>query len=336
MTKVSVIIPVYNVEKYVAEAVESVLAQTFSDYEIIIVDDGSSDASIDICRRYDDPRIRIVSQKNRGLPGARNTGIWHARGEYVALLDADDFWREDKLALHVAHLDGSPAVGVSYSQSAMIDRDGHLLAASQLPKLTGVTAEDVFCRNPVGNGSAPVLRKQVFEDISFIIIQNGRSRVCYFDEDFRYSEDIECWMRIALSTEWRFEGLAHKLTQYRIVAGGLSANTEKMMQFWQRMRTKVRAIEPGFEAMHGPRAYGYQRRYYARRAIAEGRSEDAISHLKAAISAYPSMLVEEPYKTVVTAVAAIGLKLIPGRIVEQLRSLSLHRTARLARGQEAQ
>jgi glycosyltransferase involved in cell wall biosynthesis len=78
--------PVYNVERYVGEAVQSVLAQSFADFELLIVDDGGSDGSMAICRSFDDPRIRIVSQANRGLAGARNTGILAARGEFIALL----------------------------------------------------------------------------------------------------------------------------------------------------------------------------------------------------------------------------------------------------------
>jgi glycosyltransferase involved in cell wall biosynthesis len=81
---VSVIMPVYNVERYVAAAIRSVLQQTFSNFELIIVDDGGKDTSLDICRTFSDPRIRIVSQANRGLAGARNTGIRHARGRYIA------------------------------------------------------------------------------------------------------------------------------------------------------------------------------------------------------------------------------------------------------------
>lgn len=90
MPKVSVIIPVYNVEKYIAETISSVLAQTFTDFEAIVVDDESKDRSIVICENIGDPRIKIVRQQNRGLAGARNTGIRYAQGEYLAFLDSDD------------------------------------------------------------------------------------------------------------------------------------------------------------------------------------------------------------------------------------------------------
>jgi glycosyltransferase involved in cell wall biosynthesis len=108
--KVSVILPVYGVEKYIAEAVRSVLAQTFSDFELLIIDDGSPDRSVEICRQFTDSRIRIIQQQNRGLSGARNTGIRYAKGEYLAFLDGDDLWAPEKLEKQVAHLDNSPKV----------------------------------------------------------------------------------------------------------------------------------------------------------------------------------------------------------------------------------
>ena len=95
---VSVVMPVYNTAKYVEAAIESVLAQSFLDFELLIIDDEGTDNSIELCRAYTDPRVRIISQKNRGLAGARNTGIREARGQFVALLDSDDLWEASKLS----------------------------------------------------------------------------------------------------------------------------------------------------------------------------------------------------------------------------------------------
>ena len=119
--RMSVVMPVFNVEDFIEQAIQSVLDQSFKDFELIIVDDGGSDRSMAIARSFDDPRIRIVSQKNRGLAGARNTGIACARAPLVALLDSDDRWHEDKLLLHYVHLQANPGIGVSYSGSRLID-----------------------------------------------------------------------------------------------------------------------------------------------------------------------------------------------------------------------
>lgn len=121
MKKVSVIIPVYNADKYIAATVESVLAQTYKNFEILIIDDGSPDKSLKVCQQFQDSRIKIICQANRGLPGARNTGIRHAQGDYIAFLDADDIWLPNKLEKHVNHLNNSPTVGISFCYSAFIN-----------------------------------------------------------------------------------------------------------------------------------------------------------------------------------------------------------------------
>ncbi|MGB7415630.1 MAG: glycosyltransferase family 2 protein [Thermosynechococcaceae cyanobacterium] len=223
MKLVSVIVPVYNVEEYVADAVRSVLSQTYQNFELIIVDDESPDRSIDICRQITDPRIKIVHQKNRGLAGARNTGIRNAQGEYLAFLDSDDLWTPDKLEKHVQHLNASPNIGVSFSRSAFINGQGQSVGIYQMPKLTDISAGHLLCRNPIGNGSAPVIRRAVFEQICFSDSRHDQLENFYFDEDLRQSEDIECWIRIMAQTHWEIEGIPEALTLYRINTGGLSA-----------------------------------------------------------------------------------------------------------------
>ena len=195
----SVVIPLYNTERYIADALNCVANQTFPDFEVIVVNDQSNDHGPAIATRFAaaDNRFRVVSQENRGLAGARNTGIRESRGRYIALLDADDLWDAEKLAKHFAHLEANPRVGVSYAPSRMIDEDGRLLRATQWPRLDNVDAEHVFCRNPVGNGSAAVLRRAALDDIAFTIDAPEGNRVCWFDESFRQSEDIECWSRMA-------------------------------------------------------------------------------------------------------------------------------------------
>jgi glycosyltransferase involved in cell wall biosynthesis len=311
MSTVSVIIPVYNVERFVERSLRSVLNQTFVDYEIVVVDDGGTDRSIDICRSVKDDRIRIIHQQNRGLAGARNAGIRSATGKYIALLDSDDLWHVDKLKLHVAHLESNPDVGVSYSGSAFIDENDQLLGMSMAPQLTNISTPLIFCRNPVGNGSAPVFRREVFDDLAFPVSRDGRVETCYFDENFRYGEDIECWMRIACQTGWAFEGIEGDLTLYRIVSGGLSSNTDKMYEYWNRMYEKVRLMAPELVDEHGARARGYQIRYYARRAVKERQGRRAMKYFFSAMRVHPFMLFEEPKKTMITGLAAVFTSLLP-------------------------
>ena len=318
MPKVSVIMPCFNVERYIGAAIQSVLGQTFTDFELIIVDDGATDGSEAVYMSFADPRIRIVRQTNRGLAGARNTGIRQARGQFIALLDSDDLWHPQKLEKHVAHLESGPRIGVSYSQSVLIDENGLPLGVTMRPQLTGIDAATVLCRNPIGNGSAPVMRAEVFRDIAFRADRRGEPLPSYFDEGYRYLEDVECWMRIAVLTRWRMEGIGEPLTLYRVVSGGLSANTDRMYEFWNRMLARVEGYAPDLVARHGQRARAYQVRYYARRAVVEGQGLVALGRLRAALALHPAMLVEEPKKTIVTFAGALAAWILPASYFRRL------------------
>jgi len=126
--KVTVFIPVYNREQYVGEAIESILAQTFSDFEILLVDDGSSDRSVDKIRSYTDPRIRLVrNEENLGIPKTRNKGVELARGQYMAMLDSDDRAFPDRLEKQVAFLDTHPEYVQVGSWCRMMDAQGQVL-----------------------------------------------------------------------------------------------------------------------------------------------------------------------------------------------------------------
>jgi glycosyltransferase involved in cell wall biosynthesis len=329
MPKVSVIIPAYNVERYIAQAIASVLAQSWTDFELLVIDDGGADASAAIARATPDARVRVISQPNRGLAGARNTGIRAAQGQYLAFLDADDLWAPSKLAQHVAHLDADPDVGVSYSASAFINDAGQPLHYGQHPKLSGVSARDVLLRNPVGNGSAPVIRRSALQAISFAAPSGPAGERWYFDERFRQSEDIECWMRIALCTPWQFAGLGQALTLYRVNAGGLSAQLERQLASWEAMVSKLSLIAPAFMAEHAPAARGYQLRYLARRAVRLGDARGALRLLGRGLASHPRMLWEEPGRTLSTLAAAALRGALPERWWQPLEALGMQWAERL-------
>ncbi|NMW30596.1 glycosyltransferase family 2 protein [Altererythrobacter sp. RZ02] len=304
--KISVVMPVYNVEQYIAEAIDSVLAQSLTDFELIIVDDGGNDRSMQIARSYEDPRIRIVSQPNRGLPGARNTGIAEARAPFIALLDSDDRYHPEKLMLHYVHLRASGNIGVSYAGSDMMDQHGVKMSVAMKPKLTNVDAGDILKRNPVGNGSAAVLRKSAIDRAAFPH-PDEPSRTCWFDETFRQSEDIEFWVRLAGAHNVQFEGIEGQLTDYRIVGGALSANIVNQFVSWEKMIRKATEFAPELVAKHGRAARGYQLRYLTRRALQLGEIGFARDLMKRALAASPTIAIAEPVKTFVTASAvAVG------------------------------
>lgn len=311
MPKVSVIIPIYNVASVVAETLKSVLAQTYTDFEVLIIDDGSTDDSVVICQEFQDVRFQIIHQQNRGLAGARNTGIRHAQGDYLAFLDSDDLWLPEKLERHVQHLDTTPEVGVSFSRSRFIDAQGQPLGIYQMPKLMDITPGYLFCRNPISNGSCVVIRKAVLDEIRFQDNLYGAVEDFYFDDSFRQSEDIECWVRIALQTTWKIEGIPEALTLYRVNMGGLSANTLNQYAAWERIVVKAQASHPDFVKTWGNKARAYQLRYLARRAASQRSPKMATQLLHKALVTNWRIILEEPRRTLLTLAATYSLWLLP-------------------------
>ena len=186
MPRVSVVIPVFNAAATVADAIESVLRQSFTDYEVVAVNDGSTDRSPQILARYGD-RVRTIGRTNGGLSAARNTGVAVSNGEYVAFLDADDLWTPDFLARSVATLDSDPDCAMTFTDLLIVDSDGRELKTS----LVGTRVErapthaELFERLWPIMPSAVVMRRHVFD------------KAGGFAEEFRtYGyEDVYMWMR---------------------------------------------------------------------------------------------------------------------------------------------
>lgn len=318
MPKASIIVPAFNVSATISRTLSSLLSQEFTDFEIVIVNDGSIDDTMTIVAPFlTDPRVRVVNQLNRGLAGARNSGILAAKGDYIGFCDADDLWLPSKLGAHVAHLDANPSVGVSFSGSQLIDDDDALLGINQSPKLRDISSADILRRNPIGNGSAPVIRRAVFKAIAYKPVSDG-TRSWFFDETFRQSEDIECWMRIALMTDWGFEGVYGHLTQYRISSGALSSSTDRQLASWERMINKLEPMAPAFFAVHAPSARAYQYRYLCRRAISNADAKSAREYLGASLRASLAPLVREPVKSLVTMIATGVLTVLGAARFSQL------------------
>jgi len=204
MPKVSVIIPTYNRRDYVQEAVRSVLAQTYQDFELIVVDDGSTDGTGEALEQFG-PRIRYVYQQNQGETAATNRGIRMAVGQFVAILHSDDLWVPYKLERQVAYLDAHPDVALVCSSVLTIDPDGQLLGEQiekkfHLPEGL-VSFETMFWNCPVNVTTVLAKREALFT-------------VGLFDETMRYCADWDMWARLAFSSL----SLSY-LSHWRIVDG---------------------------------------------------------------------------------------------------------------------
>ncbi|MBT9317204.1 glycosyltransferase family 2 protein [Leptothoe spongobia TAU-MAC 1115] len=243
MPKVSVIIAAYNSMHYLPQTLDSVLAQTFQDFEIIIVDDGSSDHIKTWATSLTQPNIKFFSQANAGSAAARNTALSHATGAYIAFLDADDLWDKRKLETHVQALDNNPKVGLVYSWVATMDEydrpQGKICKNSEsgdvLPRL--IEHDIIEC------GSNPMIRRECF------------TQVGEFDTRFPYAQTWEMWLRIAMA--YPFYCVQEPLVRYRFHPGNTSKKWQKMEANYHAIIEKVFAIAPQhYQPLKG-RSYGF-------------------------------------------------------------------------------
>lgn len=306
----SVVMPMYNVAEYVAKSIKSVLDQDFKHFELICVNDGCTDDTLDVVHQFDDNRIRVIDQENMGLAAARNTGIQASRGLFIALLDSDDFWHPSKLRLHLEHFNANPEIGVSYSASKFVDTHNKELGIGQYPKTDNISQKDVFCRNPIGNGSAAVIRRKVLFDIAYTRHNTKESRLCFFDETLRQSEDIDFWLKIVLDTQWQVGGIPEALTYYRVNSSGLSANLEKQLNSWHTSIKKHQNQHPEFFKTWYSLGLAYQFRYLSRRAVQSGNRWAALRYLAKALASDSRIVAEEPRRTLTTS-ACVLLSFLP-------------------------
>ncbi len=205
---VSVIIPTYNRREYVQEAIDSVLAQTYRDFEIIVIDDGSTDGTGEaLTARYGD-QIRYIWQKNAGESAARNLGIDIARGQYVAFLDSDDLWLPNKLVKQIVVLRQNSQVGLVYSYVYQIDREGRRLPGAPL----GESTADV---QPVFEN---LVQSCIFAPGTVVARKDCLQQVEGFDLTIQYGEDWDLWLRLSLVTE--FSAVREPLAEIRVHQGG--------------------------------------------------------------------------------------------------------------------
>lgn len=211
---ISVIIPAYNAATTIATTIESVLAQTEPNFEIVVVDDGSIDRTAAIVAGLADRRLHLISIDNGGQARARNRGIAAARGEFLAFLDADDRWTADKLAAQLAALRDRPAAAVAYSWTAYVDSEGRSLHRGSEVAVSGWVGPALIVSNFLENGSNPLVRRSAIEAVGG------------FEPALVPSEDWDLWLRLAD----RFEFVAVPAVQilYRVSPESQSADTRRL------------------------------------------------------------------------------------------------------------
>ena len=271
MPKLSVIIPTYNYGRFLGEAIQSVLDQTFADFDLIVVDDGSTDNTKEVVGSFADTRVKYIYQENRGVSAARNAAIWDSKGEHIAFLDADDVWLPEKLELQVKVLDSRPEVAIVCSDTYFFDdQTGNLLGRfwhddEQFhgwfnPREASQNA--LRCLLYRGCFIAPtvtMVRREVFHGVGG------------FDEALKTHEDWEMFVRI--TQRFAIETIDMPLAKNRRHGANLSAKQEQMYESEQKALQKAifsYSLKPD-EIKIAKRRLAHLHFLYGSRSVADGK-----------------------------------------------------------------
>lgn len=219
MAKVDIIVPAYNAGRYLPAAINSVAAQKFNDWRILLVDDGSTDNTEELVRPFVDQlgeKLYYLRQDNKGLPAARNTAIRNSSAELLALLDADDVWLPSRLSESIPVFEGRPEIGLSYALVSRIDSEGTVYeeVAGHGYNPSGRIATDVYTRSVDLPCPTITFRRKAVHEVGL------------FDESLRATEDRDMWLRIALHYQVAF--IPKVLAQYRSSPSSMSGDPNRM------------------------------------------------------------------------------------------------------------
>jgi len=307
--EVSVILPTFNVSPFIGAAIESVLQQNFSNFELLVMDDGSSDDTVDIARSFNDPRVTVYPREHRGPTHSMNEAIKLARGRWLAFLDGDDTWAPAKLQRHVEHMIANPELDLTFCRSRMIDEQGNNLHITS-PRWKGTLSyRQLLISNPAANGSS------IFVDREALL------RAGYFDTSFSASYDHELWLRVALLRPDNMACIPETLTYYRRRSGQITADPYVMEQGWRQLIDKHRQLNPEIVNALEPKSRSNLCRYLAAIAYECGEIKLGLHYIKESLVSAPLLFLRTGRSYLVTgALLARGVLggLLPGLFQRRL------------------
>jgi glycosyltransferase involved in cell wall biosynthesis len=211
---ISIIIPAYNAAGFILETLHSVFQQTFRDFEVIVVNDGSTDNTLEVLASVTDPRMRVITKQNQGVCAARNTGIQAARGEYLAFLDNDDLWTPDKLEAQLNALKSNPKAGVAYSWTKPFYTNSDKVCEATPYYFIGDVYNDLLQENFIGHGSNILATRAAVESVGG------------YDEQLPYVADWDFCLRLA--AKWEYALVPKPQIFYRLSTTSMSINISAM------------------------------------------------------------------------------------------------------------
>ncbi|ACK72959.1 glycosyl transferase family 2 [Gloeothece citriformis PCC 7424] len=292
MPKISVIVPTYNAESTILETVNSVLNQTFKDFELIIIDDGCTDKTLDLIGSIKDSRIKVFSAQNGGLPVARNRGIRNAVGDYISFIDADDLWTPNKLEKQLKTLEENPSSGVAYSWTTFIDKNSQILYPGDKYLFEGNVYPKLLTKNIIGSGSNILVKRKYLELVG------------EFDPSLKSCEDWE--YNIRLAKHCCFKVVPEYQILYRKYSQSMSYKVDTME------KAHLIVINRSFE--NAPKelqhlkkkalanAYKFFAKLHLENALDQNKAEKAIDKFKQAIDFNWSILLERETQNLLTKI----------------------------------
>ena len=229
---VTALLTVHNVEKWVGDAVDSVLTQRWSNLECLVVDDGSTDATVDVVLARRDPRIRVITIRQCGRAAATNAGLKEARGQFVAFLDGDDAWLPEKTALQMAVFRQRPEVDLVFAMSRVVDESLRDTGRAPHGRAGTFAFSDLLIEDIPGNGSSTMVRRTALD------------RAGWMDETLAAGPDHDLWLRIALLRPRNACGLPDTLALYRVRPGQLSSSLARKRRGWEQTLGKMKQLAP--------------------------------------------------------------------------------------------
>jgi len=297
MPIISVIVPAYNAEKTIVETISSVLRQSFGDLELIVINDGSTDKTLELINTISDARLQVFSFSNGGLSVARNRGIHLAKGEYLAFLDADDLWTHDKLSAQITALKQYPEAGVSYSWIYSMDEQGESIKPGISFNFQGDVYPDLLVNNFIVNGSNCLITREAIELIG------------EFDSTVDGAADWDYWLRLA--AKFPFVLVPKYQIFYRGSSGTMSAKIEYMEQCMLRVTEKAFQTAPLELQPLKKQSLANTYRYLAYKYWTFAQGEDKIRKtretLSQAIRLYPLILKDRRVRNIWIKLAIIRI-----------------------------
>jgi GT2 family glycosyltransferase len=335
MPLVSVIVPAYNAEKTLLETIQSVLQQTLTDFELIVINDGSTDSTLALLATIEDPRLTVFSYENGGLSAARNRGIERSSGEFITFADADDLWTPEKIESQVAALrkgvqkgvqsDTQPSTkenesvakaGVAYSWTRSMDFSGQLFYDGNADVYSGDVYAQLLRCNFITSGSNVMITRQVIESTGV------------FDSTLRYCEDWDYYLRLA--REWSFVVVPRYQVLYRQTEGSHSSNIANMEAAYAEVCDRAFQNVPASIQQLKPECLARVNQYLTELCLKKTKDHHSLHYARSklwqAARLWPPILLESKTRRLLLKLIVLGLAPTAG--AKLLKRISVQRGSR--------